>query len=224
MQPQSNHPQIATQIAVDDRERSSGVAEALWQRPGVSIAVRRLQTGDYQVDDTLIVERKTLADFALSVRDGRLFHQVGRLTRQQRMRACLILEGTPDRYKHLAIPKPAFQGALITVTLVFGLPVLRSATPEETADLILFAARQLQRREVRPPRRRWIRVGGINRHQLLLLQAIPEVGSKKAEWLLRAFGTPADVAAASVDQIATVEGIGPNTAKKVYTVFHGNKQ
>jgi ERCC4-type nuclease len=39
--------QFATQIVVDDRERSSGVAEALWRRPGVSIAVRRLKTGDY---------------------------------------------------------------------------------------------------------------------------------------------------------------------------------
>jgi len=216
--------QFATQILVDDRERSAGVAEALWRRPGVSIAVCRLQTGDYQVDDTLIVERKTLADFALSVRDGRLFPQVARLTRQSRMRACLILEGTHDRYPHLAIPKPAFQGALIAVTLVWGLPVLRSATPEETADLILYAAKQLQRREVRPPRRRWIRVGGIDRHQLLLLQAIPEVGPKKAEWLLRAFESPAEIAAASVDQIATVEGIGPNTAKRIYRVFHGTKQ
>ena len=233
MQQQSTQPQFATRIAarqiavhiaVDNRERTTRVENALRRTRNVEISRQQLVVGDYQVDDTLIVERKTLADFALSVRDGRLFHQVGRLTRQQRMRACLILEGTPDRYKHLAIPKPAFQGALITVTLVFGLPILRSATPEETADLILYAARQLQRREVRPPRRRWIRVGGINRHQLLLLQAIPEVGSKKAEWLLRAFGTPADVAAASVDQIATVEGIGPNTAKKVYTVFHGKKQ
>jgi len=136
---------------VDDRERSAGVVDSLWRRPKVSIAIRRLQLGDYIVDDNLIIERKTLSDFALSVRDGRLFPQVGRLTRQRRMRTCLILEGTPDRYPFLAIPKPAFQGALIAVTLVFGLPVLRSTTPEEIADLILYAAKQLQRREVRPP-------------------------------------------------------------------------
>jgi len=89
---------IAVRIAVDDRERSSGVALALWQRPGINIAIRRLKLGDYQVDDTLLVERKTLADFALSVRDCRLFTQLGRLTRQRKMRTCLILEGTPERY------------------------------------------------------------------------------------------------------------------------------
>jgi ERCC4-type nuclease len=124
----------------------------------------------------------------------------------------------------IAIPKPAFQGALITVTLVFGLPVLRSATPEETADLILYAANQLQRRDVRPPRRRGFRVSGLTRHQLLLLQAIPEVGPKKAEWLLRAFGSPAAVAEATIGALEAVDGIGESTANRVYSVFHGNKQ
>jgi len=93
-----------------------------------------LPLGDYEVDSTLIVERKTLADFAVSVLDGRLFRQVGRLAREPEVRSCLILEGTPERYPRLAIPTPAFQGALITVTLVFGVPVLRSANPEETGD------------------------------------------------------------------------------------------
>ena len=220
MQQQSSHPQIV----VDSRERNPRVEQALRRKEDIVVSKARLPIGDYQVDDTLIVERKTLADFALSVRGGRLFPQVARLTRQRRMRACLILEGTRNRYTFLPIPKPAFQGALITVTLVFGLPVLRSATPEETANLILYAANQLQRREVRPPRRRGFRAGGNTRHQLLLLQAIPEVGPKKAEWLLKAFGSPADIATASVDQIATVKGIGPNTALKIHRVFNGKQQ
>ena len=212
--------QFAVRIAVDDRERYSGVAESLWRRPGVSVAVCRLQLGDYQVDDSLIVERKTLADFARSVRDCRLFTQVGRLTRQHTMRACLILEGTPDRYPQLAIPKPAFQGALITVTLVFGLPVIRSATPEETADLILYAANQLRQRDVTPPRRRGLKVTGNRRRQILLLQAIPEIGPKKAGLLLDAFDTPAGVAGAKVEQIQAVEGIGAKAAKRIHEVFH----
>ena len=224
MQQGSVIQQFATRIAVDDRERSSGVALALWQRPGVSIAVRRLKLADYQVDDSLIVERKTLADFALSVRDCRLFTQVGRLARQRTMRACLILEGAPDRYPRMAIPRPAFQGALITVTLVFWLPVLYSATPEETADLILYAANQLQRREVRPPRRRGFKVTGNRRRQILLLQAIPEIGPKKAAWLLDTFGSPADIASAPKDALAHVDGIGPKAARSIHRVFHGKSE
>jgi DNA excision repair protein ERCC-4 len=215
---------IAVRIVVDDRERCSGVAESLWRLPGVSVAIRRLELGDYQVSDSLIVERKTLADFARSVRDCRLFTQVGRLTRQHTMRACLILEGTSDRCPQLAIPKPALQGALITVTLVFGLPVLRSETPEETADLILYAADQLKRRQVRPPRRRGFKVTGNRRRQILSLQAIPEVGPKKAELLLNEFGTPAGIAVADIEQIEAVDGIGPDTARGIYRVFHEGRR
>ena len=163
-------------------------------------------------------------DFALSVRDGRLFTQVARLTRKANVRTCLILEGTSEQYPRLAIPRPAFQGALITVMLVFGLPVLRSATPEETADLILYAAHQLQRRDVRQPRRRGFRAGGITRHQLLLLQAIPEVGAKKAEWLLTAFGSPAGVAEATVESLEAVQGIGQHSAQRIYSVLHGTER
>lgn len=216
--------QFAQRIVVDNRERCSRVAEALWRLPGVSVAIRRLELGDYQVSDSLIVERKTLADFARSVRDCRLFTQVGRLSRHRKMRTCLILEGTSDCYPRLAIPKPAFQGAMITVTLVFGLPVLRSATPEDTADLILYAANQLRRREVRPPRRRGFKVTGNRRRQILLLQTIPDVGPKKAEILLDTFRTPAGIAKASVDELRSVDGIGEVAATKIHQVFHHTRQ
>jgi len=212
--------QFARRIAIDDRERTSRVITALTRRGNVEISIERLPLGDYRVDNTLIVERKTLADFALSVRDCRLFAQVGRLTRQRHMRTCLILEGTPDRYPRLSIPKPAFQGALIAVTLVFGLPVLRSATPEETADLIHFAANQLQRRDVRPPRRRYPNTSSNRRHQSILLQSIPGIGPKRAEVLLEAFGSPALIASATIDEFETVEGIGRLTAQKVWEILH----
>jgi len=216
--------QFATRIAavaIDDRERTTRVAVVLQRKTNARISIERLPLGDYNVDDTLIVERKTLADFALSVRDGRLFTQVARLTRSTKVRTCLILEGTSEQYPRLAIPRPAFQGALISVTLVFGLPVLRSTSPEETADLILYAAQQLQRRDVRQPRRRGFRAGGTTRHQLLLLQAIPEIGPARAGWLLNAFGSPAGVAEATVESLEAVQGIGQHSAQRIYSVLHG---
>ena len=116
MQQKIHTRQFALQVAVDTRERNPRVEQALRRTNDTSVSKARLPIGDYQVGDSLIVERKTVADFALSVRNGRLFTQVARLVRQQRMRACLILEGTPDRYRSLVLPKPAVQGALITVT------------------------------------------------------------------------------------------------------------
>ena len=220
MQRQYNPLQFAARIAVDDRERSSGVAEALSRRPGVNITTRRLSLGDYEVDDTLIVERKTLADFAVSVLDGRLFRQVSRLARDHEVRSCLILEGTAERYPRLAIPTPAFQGAIITVTLVFGVPVLRSATADETADLIVYAARQLQRRAALPSRRMGAKGGSLRRTQLLLLQAVPMVGPMRAEALLETLGVPSQIANADADILAEVNGIGPTIAASIHRVMH----
>ena len=65
-------------ITADDREPQS-VLDALKALPNVRVTISRLKLGDYQVDRRLLVERKTLRDFALSVLDGRLFSQAARL-------------------------------------------------------------------------------------------------------------------------------------------------
>jgi len=214
--------QFAARIEVDDREKKSGVAESLSQRPGVRVRFRRLSIGDYLVDNTLIVERKTLADFAFSVRDGRLFSQCARLVRSSPVRSCLILEGTGKRYPRLAIPGSAFQGALITVALIFGLPIFRSATPEETANLIIYASQQLSRRDGVPVRRHTQKSGSLERCRILMLQGISGVGPAKAATLLEVFGSPACVGSATTAELEAADGIGPTTARRIHAVFQGS--
>ncbi|MEE4271142.1 MAG: ERCC4 domain-containing protein [Thermoanaerobaculales bacterium] len=219
-------PQFVRRIAVrqivcDHRERPSGVPSALATHPDVRITFHQLSLGDYRVNDTLIVERKTLTDFAKSVRDGRLFAQASRLTRLKRARPCLILEGTRINHWSAALPRTALQGALITVTLVFGLPVLRSSSPEETANLILYAADQLHRRNTWPPKRRGYQPKGLKRQQNYLLQTIPEIGPTRAQKLLDTFGSPFGVATATKEALQTVNGIGPSAAQKIHQIFHG---
>lgn len=214
-------PQFVRRIVCDHRERPSGVPSALAARPNVQITLQRLRLGDYRVNDALIVERKTLTDFAQSVRDGRLFAQASRLTRVKRARPCLILEGRRINHWSAALPRRAIQGAIITITLVFGLPLLRSSSPEETVNLILYAADQLHRRKVNPPKRYGHPPKGTNRQQSYLLQTIPEIGPLKAERLLKAFGSPFGVAQATIEALQTVEGIGASAATKIHQVFHG---
>jgi len=129
--------QFATRIAVDDRERNSRVKTALKRKGTVDISIRRLPPGDYQVDDTLLVERKTLANFALSVRDGRLFPQVSRLARQNAMGACLILEGTPDQYPVPATPKHVSGRAYLRDPRLRPASAAVSATPEVINSLTI---------------------------------------------------------------------------------------
>ncbi len=199
-------------VTADDRERPSGVIESLDATEGISVEVRRLKLGDYDVAGRLLVERKTTFDFAISVIDGRLFRQAFRLMMSQR-RTCLILEGP---LSGIQMTREALQGAMITVTMVFGQPVLRSRTPEETAWLMLTAAHQLSRSEARNPSRQIRRKFPRRRRiQSEMLQAIPGLGPDKAGAVLAHFGNFQRIASADLDALMQIPGIGKVTATRI---------
>ena len=65
-------------LLVDDRE-PKGLVAKLSAQCTIPIKFERLKTGDYVCDNEIIVERKTINDFALSIIDRRLFKQYDRL-------------------------------------------------------------------------------------------------------------------------------------------------
>ena len=129
-------------IIVDDRERRAGVVHFLNEMSGVSTSITRLPVGDYVVDDRLIFERKILRDFASSLIDGRLFRQMIRLS-GSKYKGVLLIEGTGKDLVDSGVRREALQGALITISLILGIPVLRSQNPPESARLMLYVARQV---------------------------------------------------------------------------------
>jgi ERCC4-type nuclease len=210
-------------ITADDRERSAGVIEALDAMEDVQLSIGRLSLGDYLVEKTLVVERKTVPDLGLSILDGRLFRQVGRLARAPAMRPCLIVEGAPEDFDRAAISRPALQGALITATLIFGLPILYSNEPVETARLLRIAARQLRRRQSRGPERFCSKTGSDRRLRMLMLEAVPDVGPVRAAALVDGFGTIEAIATASVRNLATTPGVGPVIAERLKRIVSGGE-
>ena len=206
------HAPEPLQILADDRERNAGVIAALQRLDGVAVIVQRLALVDYQAAGTLIVERKTLADFAISIVDGRLFTQARRLAAAPR-RSLLIIEGTSADLAACAMRREAMQGALISLSLVFGIPVLRSLSPDETARLIVYAARQLRAAVHGATQRHGYRPKGRRKRQLYMLQGLPGIGPARAERLLDKFGTIQGVCNANPDQLTEVPGIGKRTAE-----------
>ena len=65
-------------IICDDRERGSEVIAELRKLPCTDVVICRMQVGDYLIDGRVLVERKTVHDFVVSLKDGRLFRQVCR--------------------------------------------------------------------------------------------------------------------------------------------------
>ena len=91
MGPESDSSAQRVQILADDREPTAAVVEELRALEGVEVISQRLKVGDYQINQWLF-ERKTLLDFAESIKDGRLFSQANRLVSASPSVA-LILEG-----------------------------------------------------------------------------------------------------------------------------------
>jgi len=203
-------------IIVDDRERNAAVTKSLLEVQDVAVRFERLSIGDYQADKRLLFERKTLKDFAASIIDGRLFDQMIRLANSEHT-GILILEGTGRDLTNSGMRRESIQGALISTSLIMGIPVLRSRDPAETARLILYATRQMES---------FVR-GGLNRHgyrpknkrkrQLFILQGLPGIGRERAVRLLNKFGSVEAVITAKRHELQAVEGIGDNIAEGIKT-------
>ena len=202
------------EILIDDRERSRTIRQALAAMPGVTSRLHRLAIGDFQVDGRILFERKTLHDFAVSVTDGRLFRQMTGLALSP-LKCVLILEGSGRDLRRAGVRREALQGALITVSLILGIPVLRALAPEETAQLIVYAGRQARRIADGGLPRPGHRPKGKRKQQLHILQSLPGVGPGRAARLLDHFGNVEKVLNASREDLEAVGGIGGGTARGI---------
>jgi ERCC4-type nuclease len=101
-----------------------------------------------QEKDIVIFERKTLADLAASIRDGRYKEQSFRLiesaaaTGFHTHHIVYIIEGDLLRYdeRHTQITKTALQSAMVSLLYYKGFSVIRTMNVCETADFILHFA------------------------------------------------------------------------------------
>jgi DNA excision repair protein ERCC-4 len=202
---------MTIRITVDDRERQSGIPERLQGEPAVEVRIERLPLGDYLIDDSLLFERKTLLDLAESIKDGRLFQQGLRLALAP-WRSALLLEGRSDDLARSGMSRESIQGALIHLSLFVGLPLLRALTPDESARLMLYAARQGRAATTARISRPGRRPRGKAKVQQQLLQALPGIGPTRAASLLARFGSLEAIIAADADTLAEVPGVGPRIA------------
>jgi DNA excision repair protein ERCC-4 len=215
-----NEDYQTVQIVVDDRERPSGMVAELEKAGKAIVRVEHLSVGDYCVDGAVLIERKTAADFAQSLMDGRLFSQAGRMSSAP-FRPAYIIEGTSAEWSVLRVSREALQGALVTLMLIFDVPVFRSTEPAETARLIYYIGSQLVR--LRDPRHTPYRQTKAKRkktRQLRVLQSLPGIGTDRAKKLLERFGTVRACITATPAELSEVEGIGSKTAAAIDQVIN----
>jgi ERCC4-type nuclease len=210
-------------IVADDRERASGIVDLLRQIPDVELRIEHLLVGDFVVSGQIVFERKRADDFAASLIDGRLFSQAARLVKQP-LRSAYILEGNTQDWTRLGVRREALQGALITLSLIFDLPVFRSVDSGETARLLVYASRQFSRlHRAEPAYAHVVKAKRLKTRRLRLLQSLPGVGPDRARNLLEHFGGVRACLLATVEQLIEVQGIGPKTAQAIKDVVGSEK-
>ncbi|MCB9592182.1 MAG: hypothetical protein H6719_05580 [Sandaracinaceae bacterium] len=125
----------------------------------------------------------------------------------------MLLEGSPPR--HPGLGRVQLQGAIVALTFVFDLPLLRSRGPEETVWLLRALSRQAARRQAKGAASRSWNPRDADARRIRMLTALPGIGPKRAVALLTRFGSLQAVIDATEPELAAVPGIGPHTAAQI---------
>ncbi|GAB6148679.1 ERCC4 domain-containing protein [Stetteria hydrogenophila] len=216
-------------VVVDSREASSveDVVELL-KAKGLRVAVAKLGAGDYYLLSSgakppVLVERKTVQDFANSIRDGRLWDQAARLARaaaEDGARPVIVLEGWLGRLERTGWSMAAVLRAIDELALGMGIPVVPSPNRYATVEWLAAKAKALGRTEEKRVVRLRVDKKPPTLMERILYVAEGLAGPKLARRLLQHFGTLRAVANASVSQLTRVEGIGEKRAQEIYAIFN----
>jgi len=126
-------------IAVDFRETASGIVKKL-SLHGVAVELKHLDHGDYLINDTVTIERKTGKDFLVSIIDSRLFNQIVVLKRKC-CKPLILIEGNPFK-TDLCMNDSSIRGAILSIQSVWYIPVVYSRSKEETKNILITLAKQ----------------------------------------------------------------------------------
>lgn len=185
----------------------------LTRAPDFHTTLTHLKVGDYLVDGRFLFERKTLSDLILSINEGRLFDQALRLASSS-LRTAVIIEGAQQDSPESGMRWRTL-GAIVTVTLFMGVPVLMTQTPNETVRAMLYAARQANAIATHGLPRHSYRPRGKRARQLFILQGLPGIGPELAHRILTHFGSVEATIKASTEHLQLVKGVGVKTANKI---------
>lgn len=232
-------------LVVDHREKS--LENLLQNSCGdvcEEIIFTQLPIGDYLVvsDSTaVLVERKTVNDYLASVRSNRLWDQLLRIMKTEKVldydikRKMLLIQGNFHDYfmevgfrrqEEMVKHWSQLMGAYLEIVYVYNTPIIHA---ESDAALRAFL-RTLIKREAsgkndKFPDARWYRKPvkadlPVKDRKKYILSALPHVGEKLAQNLLLHFDTISEIACASVEELKRVPKIGKKKAELIHSLFH----
>ncbi len=204
-------------VIIDNRERNHDLINGITAN-GIEIELKTVHVGDYVISERVCIERKTVYDLENSIINGRLFEQIKRLKENYEF-PILILEGDDDYFR---LNDNVINGTIAALYIDYGIMVLRTHNPKNTADLISRIAMHEQGNNIREPSLK----GGARAHtheqfQEFIIGNIPGIGPKLARSLLKHFGSIRSIANSQVDELTKIEKIGKKKAELIHDTLNG---
>jgi ERCC4-related helicase len=204
-------------VVADSRELGALVTREL-SKLGALVRSETLSVGDFVLSDRVVVERKEVDDFASSIIDGRLFQQAARL-KDAYSKPIVMLEGESLTGSGRVRPE-AMMGAYASVLVDYGIPLVWTQKPSETAQLMFAIARREQIQEKRSPRiMTETKPMAIKDQQEFIVASLPSIDRTRARRLLAAFHTVEHVFMASKQELMSVSGIGEKISEEIRRVL-----
>lgn len=201
-------------IVSDFREKEiSGELKKL----GALVNQISLDIGDFVCSERVAIERKTYSDFISSIIDGRIFEQAT-ILKENFERPIIIIEG----YSNNTISENALKGAIASLLIDFGIPLVATRNQLDTAKIIFWIAKK----EQSEGKQLAIKVGrkpkDAKAQKEHMICSLPGVSIVLAKRLLEKFGTVEKVFCASEDELQEVKRIGKKLAQKIRNAVSAN--
>lgn len=208
------------------------------------ISFIQLPLGDYLLisdSEAIVVERKSVNDFLSSIRSNRLWDQLLRMMKTERVlgyllkRRILLIHGNFDEYfkslyygsEHdLLVHWSQLMGAYLEIVYVYNTPLIHAESDVAfRAFMKILLKRETSGLNDKLPDAKWYRKPAradlpVKDRKKYILSSLPYVGNRIAEYLLIHFNTIAELASASIEELQKVPKIGKKKAELIYKMFH----
>ena len=202
------------EIVADDRENT--IAKKL-SRQDIKVTKQRIDVADFILSEDTAVERKTAGDFVDSIIDNRLFDQLQDLNDYRK--PLLLIEGR-NIYSQRNIDEKAVRGALSSVALDYGIPIIWSKDEEDTSRILMQIAEKEQVEKEKEVQVRGNASGRTLKQQKeFIVAGLPGVNTKIARRLLEHFGNIGSIFEANKDQLQQVEGLGSKKSESIREIL-----